>query len=878
MSGTRRHPLVLWIARITAPWRAPSDAEVEREIADHLALEAEERATDGSSPAGGSGVPFGRAATMESTREVWRWVSLDQLGQDVRHSLRALKRTPAYSLASIITLGCGIGAATIAFSFGDAVFRRPFPLLPQDQLVWLTEHSPRCPTCTELSPAAFALAGVRAASLGSVVATSRWRTPFRGAGDAGSETVEGFQVSPETFTAISAPFALGHTFDPRDGQPDRPDVAIVSYDFWRTKLGASRTVIDSSITLGGAPRRLVGVLAQGVAFPTAADVYTPLVLPLSSANDYGSRYLDVFARLAPGATMDAVRREIAVVSRRLADDSPKTDADWDMTARALVEFHTDDVAMMRTLTDVATLLVFLAACLSVANLTLARAAARRGELAVRAALGGRRVRLARHLIVEALIVGLAGGLLGALLAAEGIGGLRAAMPVSLSRFVPGWSAFHLDARVLAFAMCVSIGAVAVFATLPILRATRVNLAEAFSENGRTAGGSVYGTRARAVFVVVEVSVSLVLLTGATLLGRSVRNMVGGDPGVRRDNALTMHLTLENGLSDSAMRDVYRRLDVALDAESGIRGAGVASTTPLSNSWWGAPFEIPGRAPGLNEHGLSANDQRVTPRYLPASGVRILDGRGIASTDSAGGQRVVVVSKLLSTAMWPTGAAVGRTMRIGGAVWTVVGVAGDVHHGGFDEPVRYTIYRAIDQASSLRSDLFVWTSGDPDAMRATVRRVVATVDPNAGIGDLQTMRELEARHVSPFRMIARLLGVLAIVTTIIAVVGLYGVIAYGVAQRRREISVRIAVGAQRRDIIAQIAGSAVRLTGIGVLIGGAGALVFARLLEAMLYGVGAGDPRTPLAAGLVLLTAAALAAFIPAWRASSIDPTTALRSD
>ncbi|MDB4874896.1 MAG: permease [Gemmatimonadetes bacterium] len=856
--------------------RRSRDAEIERELRDHLDLEAEEIAARGGtdSPALEARRRFGnRTLVLESVRGVWRWSWLEQLGQDVRHGLRGLRRSPVYAIAATITLALGIGATTAVFSLTDPVLRRPFPLLPQERLVSIGQRSADCPACEDVSPAAFLALRVGAPSMAAVAATSSWRTALRGA--EGSELVEGFLVSANLFSAVSAPFALGRGFATGEDEASAEPVTVLSYDFWQSRFGGSRGVLDSAITLSGKAQRVVGVLAKDVVFPTRADVYAPLVTRPSDAQNYGSRYLYVFGRLADGATIADARRDADRVSHSLAQASPKTEEGWRLVARPVAAFHTEDVALLVEIVAVAVALVLLAACVSVANLALARTAARGRELALRAALGGRRTRLVRHLLVEAFLVSLAGGALGAVLAVWGVSVMRDVVPPSLGAFVPGWAFVHVDGRALLFTLVVSVATTLVFALLPTLRATRVNLSSVLSDGGRASAG-VSGTRLRACLVVTEVSVALVLLTGAALLARSVHNMMNGDPGVRLDHVLSMHLSVPRTVPDSAARDFMVRLDERLMAQPGIRGAGLTTTTPLSNTRWGTAFDVPGRTPLPGDRRLSATDQRVTPGYFRAMGIHVVAGRGIEARDDASAPRVVVISHHTAEHFWPGREAVGRTVLIDSLPWTIVGVVTDVRHGGFDEPLFDELYRSLPQAMSRTMDLEVWADGDPDAMRDVVRRTIGLANPAAAIGGVMTMRDLEARHVSAFKLMAGLVGVFAAITMVIAVVGLYGVIAYGVAQRTREIGVRIALGARGRDILSQVAGGAIRLTCMGILLGGAGAFAFAQLLRSILYGVTASDPRIPLAVAAALLGVAIAAALIPAWRAARVNPAVALR--
>ena len=853
----------------------PSDDEVARELQDHLDLEAEMTTSGGAGDEARDTARrrFGNVATTrEAVHDVWRSAWAEQLMQDIRHGARALMRAPNYTMAVAVTLSLGIAAAAASFCLFDAV-HRPFPFVDEGRLLSLVQRGPRCRDCDQSSPAALLALEARARTL-MPVAASRWRTTVR-LGDE-SEIIDGFRVSPQTFAVIGTPFARGRGFAADAGQPGAPKSTVLSYRFWHDRLNASPGVIDSTILLGGAPYTVVGVLQRGVVFPMAGDVYAPLVFAPSAATDYASHYLDLFARLAPGATLTTATVEARTIGNQLALQSPTTDDGLTIVARPINRYHADDVATLERISAIAALLVFVAACMSAANLALSRAAARRGELALRTALGVGRGRLIRHLMTEAALVSFVGGVIGVCLANLGVAAMRTAIPPSLSRYVPGWAHAGLDWRTLLFTVCAAVAATLVFAAAPAVRATRTDIAAVLSDGGRASTPGVRGTRTRATLVVIEVGIALVLLTAASLLSRSVRNMIGGDPGVRRDGVLTMNLTLPSTVPDSALRDFYRRLDQNLRAMPNVVAAGMTSTAPLSNNWWGVGFDVPGRVPPRKDETLTAMDQRVTPNYLRATGVRVTRGRAISDADIQGAQRVVVVNELLADAMWPGRDPIGRLVLADSVPWTVVGVAANVHHGGLDEPVQFELYRSLDQAVQRAGDLAVQTAVDPETMRDVVRRVVANTDPSAAVGEMMTMREMEARHVSVFRMSASMLGILAIVTTVIATVGLYGLISYGVAQRRREIGLRIALGARPVDVLTHVGADAARLAIIGVIFGVAGAAAFTRLLSAMLYGVTASDPGTFVGAALGLLIVALIAALVPARRAARLDPTIALR--
>jgi predicted permease len=869
--------LVTLFARLTGRG-SPTDTEIERELRDHLALDAEELATSHratqSTARDAARRRFGNVTGVgESVRDVWRWAWLEQLEQDTRHGVRAIGRSPVYSLAVIVTLALGLGAGTTVYTLARAI-HTPFPQLPQDKLLWITYGNARCGVdCTELSPAAFVALQRRAPSM-AVIATYNWSTSLRGTD--GSEAARGFAVWPTTWETIGARFAAGHGFSKDAGLEGGPKFVILSYDFWQRRFNASRAVVDSVITLGEQPYTVVGVLARDIVFPMAGDVYVPFRPTSVDGNDHSSRYLSAFARLADGARIENAAVEVKTINAQLVEESAKTDSGWVLRARPIADYHTDDVAMLDNIAEVAALLVFLAACMSAANLALARLSARRHELALRAALGVRRSRLARHLLTEALLLSLAAGGLGAVLAWWGVHAMREAIPANFAAFVPGWARMGIDLHVLSFAMGTAVLAMLAFALVPVARATRIDLSGVLAEGGRASAGGVRGTRTRATLIVLEVSIALVLLTAATLFTRSVHNMISGDAGVRLDHALVMDLTLPPRGTDSSHMDFFRRLDANLRDVPGVRAAGVGTTTPLSNNFSGMGFAIPGRAPEPGGRPLTGIGQQVTPRYLEATGVRIEDGRGIDERDAQGSERVVVINRYMADALWPRASAINRLVKIGDSTWRVVGIASNVHHGGLDEEMRYTLYRSLYQAPRDNGVLAVWTLADPDAMRDAVRRIVARTDPSVAVGNMMTMKAMQARHVSPYTMMAAMMAVLAIVTMTIATVGLYGLIAYGVAQRTREIGVRIALGARPRDILTHVGAGALRLTMIGIAFGVVGAALFARLLVVMLYGVSPSDPRTYVGVSLGLLAVALLAAWVPSWRAARVDPTVALR--
>ena len=858
---------------------APSDDEIARGLQDPLRLEAD--SLDRASPGAPSSRDtahrrFGNVTNaQEAVRDVWRWAWLDDLGQDLQHGRRALLRSPAYSVGMIVTLAMGIGAGAAMYSLSHAI-HSPFPALPQKQLLWITQTSPSCaPDCTELSPAAFAALRQRAPSL-RPIAVSSWTGALRTAD--GSVLLRGFRLSPNSFEVIDAPFAVGRGFPNDAGDAGGPRLVVLSYGFWQRQFDGRRTVLDSLLTIDGTPYRVFGVLGKDVVFPMDAEVYFPYAPRASEASNHTSRAYAVFARLAPGASADAAAAETRTIGAQLLRESPATDSGWVLRARPIADFHTDDLAALEKIAGFGALLVFLAACMSAANLSLARLASRRHELALRTALGVRRWRLIRHVLTEAALLSVVACAVGALLARWAVRAIRDAIPPFFAAFLPGWARLDLDMGALFFALGAAVLAVIAFGVLPALRATRVDLKTVLSDGGRASTGGAHSSRTRATLIVLEVSTALVLLTAATLLARSVRNMVRGDAGVRIDHTLVMQMTLPRSMSDTAMIAFYRELDANLRATPGIRAAGVASSTPLSNNYAGTAFQIAGRVAPSGSRGFSAIDQRVTPGYADGSGFRIMSGRMIDAHDIVGAQRVIVINQMMANAFWPRASAIGRDVTIDGVPWSVIGVSSDVHHGGLDEPLHYTVYRSALQVPLSSGVVAVWTAGDPDAMRDVVRASIGRTDPSVAIGQVMTMEQMQARHVSAFAMMADMLTVLAAVTMAIAVVGLYGLISYGVAQRTRELGVRVALGARALDIVIHVASGAMRLTVLALVCGIVGAALFAHLLVSILYGVSPGDPVTYLSVSGGLLVVTLIAALLPSLRAARVDPMHALRAD
>jgi predicted permease len=803
---------------------------------------------------------------------------------DLRQAYRALRAAPGLTAVAVLTLALGIGVTTATYTVIDAVLLRPLPYAAPERLVYLWEQGKTFENTNAQSSLHDVTEWRRdARTLSHVSAYRYWLFNLAGAPQA--EAVLGAHVTADAFATLGARPALGRTFLPGEDRPGAPRVAVLSDALWRRRFAADPHVLGRTFRMDGAAYTVVGVMAPGFDLPSTLppnamlpsrtlDLWVPAdVDPLKDSPDNIGWW--AFGRLAPGATLDQASAELARLAVAQHQRSPA--AAETIHVRGLRAHVVRPVRPALLLFGAAVGLVLLVACANVAGLLLARGTSRGRELGVRLALGATGWRLVRQLLAESLLLAAAGAAGGLALVTVGVRWLVALAPNGLPRVAEA----GVHGGALAFAALAAVVASVIAGLLPALHAARTAPAGAVRASGRgtTLGGAAQ--RARGVLVVAEVALSLVLLAGAGLLVRSYVSLVRTPLGFRPDHLLTMFTLMpESRLpTDRARGEFLLRSAERIRALPGVEGVAVTDAVPLSGlgsyatAWAdGEPRPKDEDLPTLWPHDVSAD-------YHAVLGIPLLAGRALSVGDTAGAPRVVVISASLARRLFGGASPIGRRLRgLRDQPLTIVGVVGDVRANAIDETPQPAAYLPVAQETDLGGSLLVRTRGDPLALERAARAAIASVDPEQPVMNVRTMDDYVAQALSARRFSLFLTAVFAVSALVLAMVGLYGLLAYLVAQRTREIGVRVALGAQRVDVARLVLGGALRLAGLGALIGVPAALVGGRLLRAQLYGVGPADPATIVGVALVLLGTAAAAALVPTRRAARVDPAVALQSE
>jgi predicted permease len=794
------------------------------------------------------------------------------LANDLRHALRLLRRSPGFACVAVLTLAMGIGGTTALFSAVDGVLLRPLPVRDEGRLVAMAGTNA---SYLDLKDWESGLPALESVALHSGVT---WHYDL--VGPDGAERVEGAPVSPGFFEVLGVRAARGRVFGAADGETGSR-LAVLSDGFWR-RLGAAPGVVGRTLTLNGFPYVVTGVMPPGFAFPhEGAELWTSIPRELPDVLRYrGIHAFRGLGRLRPGARVEAAGAQLDALERRMAAADPEESSglDW-----SLVPLRREVVGDARTALLVlfgGVALVLLIACANVAGLLLARGAARRREFAVRRALGAGTGRLARQLLAESVTLAILGGAAGLLVAAWGAGALAALGPDD----VPRASGIELDGRVLGFALLVSIATGLAFGAAPALTGTRIRSA-ALAEDGRGAGGRSR-TRVRRALVVGQVAIALVLLAGAALVLRTLWNLARVDPGFETAHVLAFEITLpESRYEDIPPQTRFvAALEERLRALPGVEAAGAVGDLPVAeDNYVVHNLAVEGRTYGRGEE-PEIPHRPATPGYFDVLRIPVIRGRGLLPADGGGGQPVAVVNRTMARMLWPDGGVLGsrvRWARDEASPWiTVVGVVGDVRSNALREPEEPALYTPHAQTSvpwRRIVSFVVRTSGDAAALLPSVRREVAALDPGIPVVEARTMDRVLGDSLRRLRLEGGLLAAFAAVALALAALGLYGVIAQLVSERRREIGIRVAVGARGADVVRLVVGEGLRLAAAGVALGAGAAVAATRVLRAVLYGVEPGDPLTLAAMGAAALGAAALASWLPARRAAALAPAEALRS-
>lgn len=876
--------------------RRELDAAMDDELRFHLEHEAAKLSRAGLDPAEAmrrARLSFGGVQRYrEESREARGTALFDSMVQDVRYAARQLRRAPGFAMAVVLTLALGVGAATTMFSVVDAVALHPLPFADGDRLLYVHQFSSACPRCYDVPVGNFVSLRDQLSTT-RLVAMRAWSPMLRGRDR--TDVLRGSQVTTDFFVVLagSAGVSLGRGFASADSVHGAPPVAILSDAAWRERFGADPHVIGRALSLDGTSRTVIGVLRPAFTFPARTEIWTLLPIDAATAQLRSEWRVDVFGRARPGTAFEKVTAEIAAAGDRLVATYPRAMRGWRVRAEPMREWH-DDLRPVLPVVLVAVALVLLVACVNLGALFLARITARRGELAVRAAMGAGTARVARQLLTESLVLSLAGAIGAVVLSVPAVRAIRGGVPEDLASYLPGWAMLHVDTRVLTFALAAAVAAGFVVAFGPVMRTRRVHLTAAL-HGGSRAGDGRETLRARRVLLAVQLAGAVVLLTTAGLLVRTVANMARGDIGIRPDHVLTLTLQLPvRGVDPVADRPAFLG-DLATSVERlpGVVAAGTVSALPLSHRQEIEAFLVDGESPDvpLDRHPY-ARFQFVTAHYFRVMRIPLLRGRVFDARDVSPGRSgdaspmavaaprsgVAIVNAALVRKYLRGVDPLGQLLLFGRTRVRVVGVVGDVHHDGVNDDVMPELYLPVTAGAERAAQLAVRVAGDPAAFAPGVLRLIRTIDPEVAVNAVRPMDDLVDVFLSPYRLLAGIMLVFALVTLVIAAVGLFGVMSYLVVQRTREFGIRMAVGAAARDIVWLVLRQGLRAVGMGALAGGAFALIAARLIGFLLYGVGPADPITLLAVITTLVIVALGAACGPALGATRADPTAALRAE
>jgi putative ABC transport system permease protein len=800
----------------------------------------------------------------------------------LRFAIRTLVKQPGPSLVVILTLGLALGANAAVFATIDALALRPFPFRDVDRVTVVAETDPGSFVQESVAPANFRDWKAQAKSFDRLAAMLWWDVNLMGRDE--PERVQGFRVSADFFPALGIQPVLGRAFDATAETPGRDRQVVIGHGLWNRRYGADPGLVGRTIRIDGVEYEVAGIAPASFDFPLGAELWAPLAFDADASADRTSRHLTVVGHLAPGVTIDEARAEMAVIGDRLEREWPRENRGQDVFVHTLSRGMMDvGLGPILALWQTAAIFVLLIACANVASLLLARGVDRQRELAVRMAIGAGRARIVGQLLLESLVLALASVPLALAMAAASLDLMHAAMPARIARFVAGWHTLDVDGRLVLVTIALGVVSAGVFGTLPAFQTSRLTLTSALNEGGR--GGSAGSSRTwwRRVLVAGEVALVLPLLLATLLSMVAASRLVTGAQGFDTNGLLTMRVVLpEAGYADDDARRRFAEAAIdRLSALPGVTSVAGANTLPSITSNQSRTIEIEGR-PAADRTELPSVDARaITPRYFETLRLPILRGRAFTEDDRAATDPVVIVSDSMARRFWPDTEAIGRRFRVAsgdtpGPWLTIVGVSGDVIHNWFNRRNAPTMYRPMAQAPTGYLAFAVRTNGEPDALATAAGAAIRQVDPAQPAYEVLTMRRLLSERTIGLQFITSVMGVFGALALVLALVGVYAAMSYLVSQRTHEIGVRVALGATRGDVLRLVVGQAWRVTAAGVAVGIVLAIALTRLIEAGLVGVIAADARLVALLAALLVVAGILAGYLPARRATGIDPITALR--
>jgi putative ABC transport system permease protein len=859
-----------------------NDRELDDELRSYIDQLAEDKIRAGMKPEDArraARIELGGVEQVkENVREIRVGAWFDSFLQDLRYGARMLRKNPGFTAVAVLTLALGIGANTAMFSVINAVLLRPLPYTNPQQLLVLQElspsvgvHSPSYPDFLDWRKQSKTMPQMAALNNRS----------FNLSGVAQPENINGYAVSPNCLSLFGVRPILGRDFLPSEETPGTAPVAILSYALWQSHFGADPNISGKNLTLDGQTFAIVGVLPPNIRFLDQTDLLAPIGVWAGEMMNRGDRGdMAGIGRLAPGASVAQARAEMDTIAANLRKEYP-INAGISVSVTPLrVELAGDARPAILVLFG-AVVFVLLIACVNVANLFLARSAARAREIAVRQACGASSQRLVRQMLTESFVLAVFGGGLGIAAGALGIQGLRRLVPTNILQ----GAVITMDRGVLLFSAAMVVLVAVAFGLAPAWQASQPRVHETLKEGGRSSTSGAQQNRLRSALVIAETALALVLLVGAGLMMKSMYRLLQVNPGFRPERVLTMEIdlrTAQYSKPEASLAFWHQVLD-RVRVLPGVEAAALGTVVPLTGDHSRADVTIegmatpePGKYPHPDYHSVSAG-------YLDALTIPLLRGRNFAAADTKTAPPVALVNYTMAHRFWPNGDAIGKRLRFGHPEWkddfpwiTVVGVVGDTKLYGLSNPSRLELYLPYEQSPTTEMSLVLRSSVNPASLTSAVREAVLAIDKDQPVADVNTMTQLVNNSVATPRITLVLLGLFSALALVLAAIGTYGVIAYSVQQRTHELGIRLALGAQRRDVMRLVLAHGMKLAGIGIAIGVAAAFGLTRLMASLLFGTGASDPIAFSAASIVLLLVAVAACCIPARRAMRLDPMVALR--
>ncbi len=804
---------------------------------------------------------------------------MDAFLNDIRYAFRNLIKRPGFTLIAVVTLGLGIGANSAIFSAIHALLLKPlaFPELDRVVAVWDTMPS-RGVLHNEVTMANYLDWRAQYQSFEQLGLYRWWNANITGNDQ--PERLQGFLVTANFIDVTGVKPIMGRNFTEEENQPGKDRVAIITHSLWQHRFNGDPNILNKTITINSIQRTVIGVMPERFNFPKGAEIYAPLPLTPEVMRSRDNHSYYVIGRLKPGVSVQSAQAETDNITARLAQQYPNTNTGWGAAVYPIVAdtVRQYDTALWVMMGAVG--FVLLIACANVANLMLARATGRQREIALRAALGASRWRIMRQLLTESVMVALLGGLFGVLIGFWGVDALRASNPGDAARFAPGWYQLGMNFPVLLFTLALSLFSGLLFGLAPAWQVSRPNLNDALKEGARQSSGSSH--RLRSSLVVFEVALSLMLLVGAGLLVRSFLSLLKTNPGFNPDNVMTMSLMLPSAKykTDAQREAFFTDLVQHLRTVPGVNSAAVVNYLPLGGANSSDSYLVEGEAEPPPGQEFEGRYRVATPDYFQTMRIPIIKGRSFTEQDKAGAPPVVIVNETLARKHWPGQDPLGKRIRFYGPIekapWMqVVGVIEDVRHE-LTEPVVPEYYLPFAQDPWPGMVLVARTNVEPAALAGALRQQVWAIDKDQPVFDVRTMQEVRSASVTLYSFSSVTLGIFAGVALLLASIGIYGVMAFAVTQRTQEIGIRIALGARAGDVLKLVVKHGMKLALLGIALGLAGSWALTRFMAKLLVGVKATDLLTFAIVSACLFVAALLACYLPARRATKVDPLIALR--